>query len=113
MAVSDQTLTGATLRQESGGGRPGESPPAVAPRLGSDRRYGRLAAAARWIRPRPSTVAALVLTFAAVVLRLANPWPVELLQFRVFDLYQQIMPRPQDPLASPVVIVDIDEESLT
>ncbi|MDJ0896115.1 MAG: adenylate/guanylate cyclase domain-containing protein, partial [Alphaproteobacteria bacterium] len=113
MAVSDQTLTGAALRQDTGGEPTRDPPPAEAPRLGSGGGFGRWAAAARWIRPRPSTVAALVLTFAAVALRLLNPWPVELLQFRVFDLYQQIMPRPQDPLASPVVIVDIDEESLT
>ncbi len=113
MAVSEATLTDAALRRKAGGGRPDETPPTEAPRPEAAGRLSRLADIGRWIRPRPSTVAALALTFAAVVLRLANPWPVEFLQLRVFDLYQQIMPRAQDPLVSPVVIVDIDEESLT
>jgi adenylate cyclase len=48
---------------------------------------------------------------AFVVLRGSDPTPVELLRLKVFDFYQQIKPR--DPVAQPVVIIDIDEASLT
>src|SRR6202167_931850 len=52
----------------------------------------------------------IVLLFALVPLRLANPRPLEELRVRVFDLFQVLHPREQT--AHPVAIVDIDEASL-
>ena len=52
----------------------------------------------------------IVLLFALVPLRLANPRPLEELRVRTFDLLQALWPRAQT--AHPVVIVDIDEDSL-
>src|SRR6202167_2543249 len=52
----------------------------------------------------------IVLLFALVPLRLANPRPLEELRVRVFDLFQVLRPREQT--SHPVVIVDIDEDSL-
>jgi adenylate cyclase len=52
----------------------------------------------------------VVLLFALVPLRLANPRPLEELRVRVFDLFQVLHPREQT--AHPVAIVDIDEDSL-
>src|SRR3546814_5265285 len=45
-----------------------------------------------------------------MALRIWDPAPVEVLRLKVFDLYQLADPR--QPVAEPVVIVDIDEESL-
>ncbi len=52
----------------------------------------------------------IVLLAALLVVRIWNPVPVETLLLRTFDLYQLIQPR--QPTAQPVVVVDIDEESL-
>jgi adenylate cyclase len=52
----------------------------------------------------------LLLLFALVPLRLANPRPLEELRVRTFDLFQVLHPRQQT--ARPVVIIDIDEDSL-
>jgi adenylate cyclase len=52
----------------------------------------------------------LVLLFALVALRLADPRPLEELRLRAFDFFQVLRPRPQT--IRPVVIVDIDEASL-
>jgi adenylate cyclase len=52
----------------------------------------------------------IVLLFALVPLRLANPRPLEELRVRTFDLFQVLRPRAQT--THPVVIVDIDEDSL-
>ena len=52
----------------------------------------------------------LVLLFALIPLRLADPRPLEELRLRTFDFYQVLRPRVQD--GYPVVIVDIDEASL-
>ncbi|HWK97464.1 MAG TPA: adenylate/guanylate cyclase domain-containing protein [Pseudolabrys sp.] len=52
----------------------------------------------------------LVLLAALVLLRIADPAPLEALRSRTFDLYQRIKPR-EAPLR-PAVIVDIDEASL-
>ncbi len=52
----------------------------------------------------------IVLLFALVPLRLANPRPLEELRVRTFDLFQVLRPRAQ--ATHPVVIVDIDEDSL-
>jgi len=67
---------------------------------------GKLVAPLAGARP-----AALVLLAAIVWLHALNPAPVDILRTRVFDLYQNIRPRP--PLEqSPVAIADIDEKSL-
>ncbi len=47
---------------------------------------------------------------AALAIRVWDPPPVETLRLRTFDLYQLLHPRPSTEL--PVLIVDIDEESL-
>jgi adenylate cyclase len=52
----------------------------------------------------------LLLTGLFVVLRLWDPAPLQILQLKTFDTYQQISP--WSPPARPVIIVDIDEDSL-
>lgn len=54
---------------------------------------------------------ALVLLMAMVVLRATDPRPVSALRNAYFDYLQQLSPRPYTPL--PVLIVDVDEASLT
>src|SRR5919112_6393905 len=53
---------------------------------------------------------ALVLLLDLVLLRIWDPLPVEALRLRTFDAYQLIQPR--IATQRPVVIVDIDEDSL-
>ncbi len=57
---------------------------------------------ARWI--------AIVLLAAFMFVRWWDPGPLELLRLKTFDLYQQIKPRELLP-NSPVVIIDLDDES--
>jgi len=45
-----------------------------------------------------------------VALRIFDPTPLQMLRLKVFDFYQQIQPR--ELTKQPVVIIDIDEESL-
>ena len=52
----------------------------------------------------------VLLLFALVPLRLADPRPLQELRVRTFDFFQVLRPRPQE--IRPVVIVDIDEASL-
>ncbi|HKM87219.1 MAG TPA: adenylate/guanylate cyclase domain-containing protein [Xanthobacteraceae bacterium] len=52
----------------------------------------------------------ILLLFALVPLRIADPRPLEELHLRTFDLFQVLRPREQT--ARPVVIADIDEASL-
>jgi len=52
----------------------------------------------------------LALLVLFVLFRIWDPPPLESFRLRVFDFYQVIYPRPTGPL--PVVIVDIDEQSL-
>src|SRR5260370_26389040 len=52
------------------------------------------------------------LRFALTGLRIGNPPPLEELRLRTFDTYQKLAPRPPMP-DSPVVILDIDEQSLS
>jgi adenylate cyclase len=52
----------------------------------------------------------ILLLFALVPLRIANPRPLEEVHLRTFDLFQVLRPREQT--ARPVVIADIDEASL-
>ena len=53
---------------------------------------------------------ALVLLVDLALLRIWDPLPVEALRLRTFDLYQLIAPRAATQ--RPVVIIDIDEDSL-
>src|SRR5580693_498355 len=53
----------------------------------------------------------LALLIAFVALRIADPAPIEELRVRIFDSFQRIEPRAK-MAKSPVVIVDIDEQSL-
>jgi adenylate cyclase len=55
-------------------------------------------------------IAALTILIALVGLRAMDPVPVEELRLRIFDSYQRLAPRP--PSDQPVVIVDVDDESL-
>jgi adenylate cyclase len=52
----------------------------------------------------------LLLTALFVAVRIWDPAPLQILQLKTFDVYQQI--KPWDRPARPVVIVDIDEKSL-
>jgi adenylate cyclase len=52
----------------------------------------------------------LFLLAVMLALRIWDPYPLEELRLRSFDLYQNISPR--KPVVRPVVIVDIDEESV-
>jgi adenylate cyclase len=66
---------------------------------------------ARWARQFGLTRAVCVLLlFALVPLRIADPRPLEEVHLRTFDLFQVLRPREQK--ARPVVIADIDEASL-
>jgi adenylate cyclase len=66
---------------------------------------------ARWARQfGVARAVCIVLLFALVPLRLANPRPLEELRVRTFDLFQVLHPRQQS--SHPVAIVDIDEDSL-
>ena len=65
---------------------------------------------ARWARQfGVARAVCLVLLFALVPLRLADPRPLEELRVRTFDLFQVLWPRVQ--ASRPVVIVDLDEAS--
>src|SRR5581483_10136647 len=65
----------------------------------------------RWARQfGMARAVCIVLLFALVPLRLADPRPIEELRERTFDLFEVLRPRPQTSF--PVVIVDIDEDSL-
>lgn len=57
-----------------------------------------------------SRLLGLCLLIPLMALRIWDPAPFEVLRLKVFDLYQLADPR--QPVAEPVVIVDIDEESL-
>lgn len=65
----------------------------------------------RRMAPKTGTLLALSLLLAAVSVRVADPPWVEYVRVNTFDLYQLLSPRP--PADHPVVIVDIDEKSLT
>ncbi|WP_282605522.1 CHASE2 domain-containing protein [Pelagibius sp. Alg239-R121] len=54
---------------------------------------------------------ALVLLPLAIALRIFDPWPVEQLRLKLFDLYQEIKPREIE--SRPVLVIDIDEASVT
>ena len=53
---------------------------------------------------------ALLLLLALAALRIADPPPIQELRVRVFDLFQVLHPR--EATERPVVIIDIDEQSL-
>jgi len=53
----------------------------------------------------------LVLTATLILIRIWDPLPLQEIRLRGFDLYQNIKPR--DSSVRPVVIVDIDEDSIS
>ena len=53
---------------------------------------------------------ALLLLLALAALRIFDPLPIQELRVRVFDLFQVLQPR--EATERPVVIIDIDEQSL-
>ena len=55
-------------------------------------------------------IVSLVVLAVLVVVRIWDPLPLQMLRLKSFDLYQQIHPRV--PTRLPIVIVDLDEESL-
>lgn len=57
----------------------------------------------------PIAIGVLALALA-VLLRIADPWPIETARLAVFDSYQRLKPRDDPPL--PVRIVDIGDASL-
>jgi adenylate cyclase len=66
---------------------------------------------ARWARQfGVARAVCILLLFALVPLRIADPRPLEEVRLRTFDLLQVLRPREQT--AHPVVIADIDEASL-
>ncbi len=66
----------------------------------------------RWARQfGVARAVCLLLLFALVPLRIADPRPLQELRLRTFDLFQVLRPREQT--SRPVVIVDIDEASLS
>jgi adenylate cyclase len=55
---------------------------------------------------------AMVAVFIAIYI--ADPYPLQLVRVKVFDFYQQLRPRKIPPLnRKPVVIIDLDENSLS
>lgn len=92
---------------------------------GSGRLSGRRRGRPAWLRrlrtrqrpwrqrltPTTGTVVALSLLLAAFSTRIADPAWVESARVQTFDLYQRLAPRKS--AAQPVVIVDIDEKSLS
>lgn len=49
-----------------------------------------------------------------LVLFVSNPYPVQFVRVKTFDLYQRLAPRPVPPLqGKPVTIIDLDENSLS
>ena len=60
----------------------------------------------------PGRRPALAIVALAVLIRIVDPVPLQELRLRVFDLEQSIFPRPTLGEASPVRIVEIDDESM-
>jgi adenylate cyclase len=66
---------------------------------------------ARWAREFGiARAVCILLLFALVPLRIADPPPIEELRLRTFDLFQVMRPREQT--VRPIVIADVDEASL-
>jgi len=72
----------------------------------------RLRTVRRWFTRKLgfARVACIFLLIGLAVLRWIDPWPVEEVRVRTFDVLQRIAPRVKT--ARPVTIVDIDEKSL-
>lgn len=66
--------------------------------------------ASRRFEPRRGRWLAVFSLCALILVRGIDPWPVEGLRLRLFDLFQQAKPRVIDRY--PVTIVDIDEDSI-
>ncbi|MDP6345976.1 MAG: adenylate/guanylate cyclase domain-containing protein [Alphaproteobacteria bacterium] len=52
-----------------------------------------------------------LMLLAALALRVENPQFLQVFQLKLFDLYNQIQPRPHQP--APVAILDLDDETLS
>ena len=59
---------------------------------------------------RAAYFAGAAFTVLAILLRLWDPLPLQVLRLKTFDFYQRLEPRV--PTSQPVAIIDIDEESL-
>lgn len=69
----------------------------------------------RWFRTsmmQSGRVTTLLVLLALLVLRVDDPAALQILRARVFDFYQIVKPR-ATPAESPVVILDIDQKSIT
>jgi len=109
-ADSPQAGVTPSAREGSAEGRRAESP---GPSARPPKRRGVFARAdlLRWLRRLAfSRLLGLCLLIPLIALRIWDPAPLEILRLRVFDLYQ--LAHPRQPAAEPIVIVDIDEESL-
>ena len=76
---------------------------------------GRASPFRRWLRRvvdkiRVGRILALGLLAAMIAIRIWDPGPIEFVRLKIFDFYQVLKPR--DAAQQPIVIVDIDEESL-
>ena len=65
-----------------------------------------------WWKPSIAALIALAVLAGGFMLRYIDPWFVEMVRVRAFDAYNRMEPR-QPQGESPVVIVDIDEKSLS
>ncbi|MCB1314294.1 MAG: CHASE2 domain-containing protein, partial [Sedimentitalea sp.] len=54
---------------------------------------------------------ALLLVGFAILVRIADPIPTQVIRNQTFDLFQRIKPRDAQPL--PVAIIDVDDRSIT
>src|SRR3546814_19334903 len=72
--------------------------------------FSRKALLRRLRRLALSRLLGFCLLVALMALRVWDPAPLATLRLKVFDLYQ--LANPRQPVAAPVVIVDIDEDSL-
>lgn len=80
-------------------------------KLGPGKRKTSVKGALLRFLPKASTFVVLGILAMAVVLRIADPLPIETLRVKTFDLFNRFEPR-TPPNPSPVTIVDIDEKSL-
>ncbi|NIR61648.1 MAG: CHASE2 domain-containing protein, partial [Gammaproteobacteria bacterium] len=65
-----------------------------------------------WWKPSIAALIAFAVLAGGLLLRYVDPWFVEMVRVRAFDAYNRMEPR-QPQGESPVVIVDIDEKSLS
>jgi len=81
------------------------------PNQDSDGSTGSSGKKKRWFNIGKARWVALVLLAGFMAVRVWDPGPLQTVRVKTFDFYQQIKPREILP-ESPVVIIDLDEESL-